>query len=1138
MTPELYIRVKALFEIALRTAPEARAGLLLLEPDPEVSSEVKSLLETYEGSTEFLEEPALASRSADIATTPPGRIGAWQIIRQTGEGGMGIVYEAERADGQYQQRAAIKVLKRWIPTESDLARFRAERQILADLDHPNIARLLDGGTTAAGLPWYAMEFIVGSLLDRYCRERELPVAERLRLFRTVCEAVGYAHSKGIIHRDLKPANILVTDSGAPKLLDFGIAKLQAGEGPATQTGNRIATPLYASPEQLQGGAITPSSDIYSLGVILYQILTGTHPCGDVDGAAHEIAAAVCDYDPEPPSKRAGQKTWTKDLDHIVLKAMQKDPSQRFGSAAALSAEIDRYLENQPVQVRAPRFSYQSRRTIRRRWLPALGLFLAGLAATGIWFIRPHAASPRRSVAVLGFQNLSGRTEASWVATALSEMLATELASTERVRIVSSDNVAQVRSDLNVPDAQTYPREVLDRLRASLKVDYFVTGSYLSPSDNALRVYVRLQDAQSGQIVAASTGTGASSQLPSLVNEAVDELLRSADWKDVSKGRTAGALKSYTNPESARLYAEGLERLRRYDTLGAHEVFQKAVAADPKNPIAHSALSGTLAALGYEAKAQEDARLAFDLSSGLPREQRLSIEANYHEALHDWLPAISTCRTLWDLFPDNPEYGLRLARVQDLGGAPKDALATLTVLRTRPGSGQADTGIDLEEAQAALHQSDHARELAAAQRAYRSASRLNARLLMAVALQEQGDALYGLERNEEALAPYRAADLIYRDLGNDFGVASILHREGRLFWKKGDYTGQLEYDRQALDLFEKIGNKSAIPAVLMNLALAKRGRGDPEGALALLQQSIAIERELGQKFALEGSLNNAGSLLRRINRPDEARRYFEECIAIATQLNDRDQIARSHITLKIMDFDEGNLLSAAEHLRQSLAILGGPTDSLLRIAALQHRGDVEKARGELETAKKTCLESLAISERMKADQYSADTKTTLAEITGEQGDLQAAARYLAEARAYYVPLHQKSEQYEAALVEARIGLAHDLTAVEAAAEGYHSIKSAAGEASAYTVLASALLAQHRTREAKTALDKGRTAWLNANDFQAKMRYRLVVARVAAASGRRASAINDLKAMLSDLETKNWSELAVQTRNALTAAGAAH
>ena len=307
MTADRWERVKALFERARHTSGGDLA-LLLAEDDEDITAEVKALLDAYNASPEFLEEPALASRSGDVVdedspSLAGSRIGNWRLTRQIGEGGMGIVYECDRADGEFEQRAAMKILKRWMAGETDVARFRAERQILAGLDHPGIARLLDGGATADGLPYYAMEFVSGQLIDEFCSRRKLGIRERLELLRKVCGAVAYAHGRGIVHRDLKPSNILVTENGAPKLLDFGIAKVLDDSGNAeakTLTLQRMATPRYASPEQLDGGPITPASDVYSLGVVLSELLTG-------------------------------QRGSTKDLGYVVRKAMERDPAERYPS---------------------------------------------------------------------------------------------------------------------------------------------------------------------------------------------------------------------------------------------------------------------------------------------------------------------------------------------------------------------------------------------------------------------------------------------------------------------------------------------------------------------------------------------------------------------------------------------------------------------------------------------------------------------------------------------------------------------------------------------------------------------------------------------------------------------------------------
>ncbi|HEV3198748.1 MAG TPA: protein kinase [Bryobacteraceae bacterium] len=1148
MTTERWQRVKELFETARQAPPGDRERLLLDSGDLDLAREVRVLLEAHDQSSDFLEEPAMASRAQVVADQIPApfvgtRVGAYLIMRQVGEGGMGVVYEGVRADGQFEQTVAIKILKRWMLSEVDISRFRAERQILADLDHPNIARLLDGGTTPDGLPYYAMEFVEGQFVDVFCRDRGLSVPERLELFRQVCDAVEYAHRRGVIHRDLKPANILVTAAGTLKLLDFGIAKVQenGADTPRTATLHRVATPLYASPEQLRGDPITPASDIYSLGVLLYELLTGVHPFRNSNDPVHMVANAICEQEPEPPSKRAGQRAWARDLDHVVLKAMRKSPAERYPTAADLSGEIGRYLERRPVLARSGSLARTARRTFRRVWRPASVAVMALALVAGLWsrFGVVPAKSPRRSLAVVGFQNLSGRGDASWIATALAEMLATDLASSERVRVVSAETVDRVKSDLNVTDSEQYVREVRGRLRTNLNVDYFVTGSYLAPSggaDSSLRLYVRLQDARSGQIIAGASETGTAGELSSLVSEAVGDLLRNSEWSDVARKRTAGVLGPFANPASAKLYAEGLERLRRFDTLGARDRFRKAVEADPKNPLAHSAYGSSLRTLGYEEQSRAEAKLAYDLSSTLPREERLSVAGRYYATTNNWSQAISTYRTLWDLFNDNPDYGLRLADVQINAGKPNDAISTVQALRGMPAGKNVAPNTDLIEAEAARMQSDYTRELAAAARALGASTSTNARLLEAEAYQHKGNALYGLDRYDDALAAFRSAEAIHRELGNTFGIASILLREGLPFWKKGDYASNRDFTEKALALFEQIGNRSAMAPALNVLALATRGQGDLVGALKMLEQAIAIARELGAKDNLSAALNNAGNILRRLNRQDEARRYYEECLSIAVQLNNRQQIARSHITLSSIDFDEGNLLSASDHIQQALAMVTSLNDARLKAVVLQHMGDMKEAQGDLAGARQAYEESISLSRTLKAQQYIADGAATVADIAREQREYAAAHRWWSEAMDYYRGQKQKNGLWDAQLIDARIRIATGGAAgtdkeIEDSVAGFHSIQAAARETSAYSVLAESYLAQRKAGQARSAIQRGHEAYLATHEFQARMKYRLVSALVTAAAGDRTRAAQELRTLLAELESKNWSQLASEARQAL-------
>ncbi len=315
--------------------------------DAEMRAEIEELLARFDVENTTAEKE-LDSMSGRV-------IGAYRLIREIGRGGMGAVYSAERADGIFKTKAAVKLIKRGMDTDSILKRFRNERQILAALNHPNIARLLDGGTTPDGLPYFVMEYIDGKPLFGFCDENGLDIKARLAIFREVCGAVQEAHNIKVVHRDLKPSNILVKPDGTPKLLDFGIAKLLDPELASatievTMTQWRMMTPQYASPEQVYGGAISYTSDIYSLGVLLYELVTGAKPYRFSNSAPHEISRVICEQEPIPILDFGFRISDLNlaDLNKIVLKALRKNPAERYQTADTLGADIDRILKNRPV----------------------------------------------------------------------------------------------------------------------------------------------------------------------------------------------------------------------------------------------------------------------------------------------------------------------------------------------------------------------------------------------------------------------------------------------------------------------------------------------------------------------------------------------------------------------------------------------------------------------------------------------------------------------------------------------------------------------------------------------------------------------------------------------------------------------
>jgi eukaryotic-like serine/threonine-protein kinase len=430
MNPEKWKRIKSILEEALEIAPDSRASFLenSCGDDKDMRREVESLLDFDRTGADILEQNAFSAVMPDaIGKKFIGeQIGNYKIISELGTGGMGAVFLAERADGAFEQKVALKLIKRGMDSEAILRRFFNERQILASLKHPNIAHLIDGGTTDDGLPFFVMERVEGEEITAFAERENLSLAEKLNLFREVCAAVSFAHSNLIIHRDLKPSNILVTKDGNVKLLDFGIAKLLKSEtGDAiTATRNFVFTPEYASPEQVRGEKLTTASDVYSLGVILYELLTGNRPYQTDSKNISDIIRAVCETEPERPSSIVGRSLLTAgrrasfsanqnvkgegqtagngqrtidngrltkflrgDLDNIILKALRKEPERRYFSVEQFSEDIRRHLVGLPVTASKDTWSYRASKFIQRNRAGAVaaGLILltllGGLAAT-------------------------------------------------------------------------------------------------------------------------------------------------------------------------------------------------------------------------------------------------------------------------------------------------------------------------------------------------------------------------------------------------------------------------------------------------------------------------------------------------------------------------------------------------------------------------------------------------------------------------------------------------------------------------------------------------------------------------------------------------------------------------------------
>ncbi len=437
MSPERWERLQAIVKFLMEADAADRPGLIqgLCGDDATLRQDVLSLLEANAEAGAFLEGSASCPKLPETESDPgarPARIGLYRIVGEIGSGGMGVLYEALR-EGDFQKKVAIKVIKRGMDSEAIVRRFERERQILAGLNHPYITALLDGGTTEDGRPFFVMEYVEGKPLNQYCDERRLSTRERLQLFRAICAAVRYAHQNLVVHRDLKPGNILVTPDGNPKLLDFGIATIlnlgvTSGAAKMTVASQRLMTPEYASPEQVRGEPVTTATDVYSLGVILYELLTGRQPYRFKTRTPQEVAEVICTQEPEKPStavsrEEAGpaaefrgdrpeqlRKRLRGDLDNVVLKALDKDVHRRYSSVDQFDEDIRRHLASLPVIARPDTTAYRVAKFIRRNRgaVGAAALVAASLVAGLIgtaWQARKAAQA--RETAERRFEDVRG-----------------------------------------------------------------------------------------------------------------------------------------------------------------------------------------------------------------------------------------------------------------------------------------------------------------------------------------------------------------------------------------------------------------------------------------------------------------------------------------------------------------------------------------------------------------------------------------------------------------------------------------------------------------------------------------------------------------------------------------------------------
>jgi serine/threonine protein kinase/tetratricopeptide (TPR) repeat protein/TolB-like protein len=1053
MSNDPWLRVKDVLAAVLEERPEGRAALLdkLCGGDATLRSEVESLLRAEAGADTFLEKPLLDGVDVERSEQNIGRtVGSYVIEQCIGRGGMGAVYLARRADQAFERRVAIKMIRRGMDSDLVIRRFRHERQILASLEHPNIAALFDGGTTADGLPYFVMEHVSGTRIDRYADARRLNTIDRIRLCLPILDAVQHAHDRHVVHRDIKPTNVMVSADGHPKLLDFGIATiLNPGvEGPSTVTSlGRPMTPDYASPEQIRGGAVTPATDVYALGLLVYELLTGHRPYRLVTRTPEEIARVVCEQDPERPStviSHVGATTLedgsltivspvtvsqTRDgtvellrqrlsgpLDDILLKALRKEPAERYASVAAFAGDLRRYASEQPVAVSWDRRRYHARRLlIRYRGAMAVAALLviaiattflvasrrtsgAAIAAADTGAATAQQTAARPSVAVIGFRNLSERPRDQWLSTAIAEMLTTELAGDGQLRVLPTERVARATVDLTQPAASTWSQESIQRLHTTLASDLLVLGTFLINEGTAprtVRLDVRIQRANQDPI--AVSGTGDLGELFALVANVGRDLRAHLGLHESSPDDTRSVRAAFPqSTEATKLYAEGTARLRVLDAVGAKALLEQAAAKEPDNPMIQTALAAAWTALGYDRRAASAAQKAFDASGALGREQRLNVEGRLYGAQRNWANTVEVYRTLWGFFSDNIEYGLQLASAQTAAGQGAEALKTIEAMRKLPSPQNEDPRIDLEHAQASSSLGRFPDGLAAAQRALQRAEQLGSRHLVARARLLEGRSYFNQGELRNAERSLEVARKIFVEVEDGANEASTLNSLASVIGDLHEIPRSMRMFEAALATSERIGDRRGMSTVLNNLGIALKDQRRFVEAREAYERSLALAREIGHQTGVANALGNIGVVLFEQDRFGEAARYYKESLALTRDIADRRGEVRALHNLAIVEREIGNLGAARAGYEAAIPARAQIGDRRGGVMARVELGMVLLAGGEVELARKTEEEALRLAREIELKAGEGQALYQLGEIALASGDRAAARRYHEEA----------------------------------------------------------------------------------------------------------------------------------------------
>jgi tetratricopeptide (TPR) repeat protein/class 3 adenylate cyclase len=760
-----------------------------------------------------------------------------------------------------------------------------------------------------------------------------------------------------------------------------------------------------------------------------------------------------------------------------------------------------------------------------------------IAAGLVWLrtarnVHVSVTPTRRSVAVLGFKNLSGKPDQAWLSTALAQMMSTEIAAGQKLRTVPGESVAQAKVEFAIPDSDSLNAETLSKIKKRLGADLVVLGSYIeigaSEKNLQIRLDVRLQDADDGEVLISAAENGTIDNLFELVTRCGQQLRDRLSIGSVTGEQALSIRESLpSNPDAARLYSQGLNHLRLFDALAARDLFQKAIAIEADSAQAHSALSSALLQLGYQTQAAAEAKKALDLSTNLPREDHLRVEAQYHLSLKDWARTIELNQTLFGFYPDNLEYGLSLAYAQTQGGRNEDCLKTIDDLRKLPAPQRDDPRIDLLEAQSAEIMGDSKRAAAANQRAATKSQAMGARLLYAQARNSEGWNYRIMGDLPKAVAMMQEAEQIFEQAGDRAGAARCLSNIGATYSDKGDRAASRQYFEKSLAIDREIGYTVGQARALQNLGFLSLAEGKRDMAKGYLEQSLATSRSNGDSEAAALTLLTLSDFYYQADDPTTARSYAQQGADLAHSIGNKRVEAMALASLGLMLADSGNLPDAKATFEKGLAIFRDEGARALTISCLERLGQIEWSQGDLPTARKHLEEATQIAKSLGNARDIAIAESNLAEISVDEGHTEAAITALNAVITAF-----RNEQSTDDLVPASQYLAEaqmDAGKPADAKKTLETLRDKKGEFPNPIITADYQLASARIGDPKPAIAVVNKLLANKEftEFESRLEVRLALGKIEAQAGRTSDARTHLANLQKDADAKGyglWSKKA--------------